>query len=81
MSAVNSTGPSPQKLDMKDQSWSKICTNTLEQIDTFNYTVIYLYEVEKDLSMKVSPIKNWRHKHTIADFQIKRFTTDPLKKS
>lgn len=40
MSAVNSTSPSPQKLHIKNQSWSKIYTNTLGQIDTFNYTVI-----------------------------------------
>lgn len=69
MSAVNSTSPSPQKLDVKDQSWSKICTNTLEQIDTFNYTDICLYEVEKDLSTKVSLIKNWRHKYKIENFK------------
>lgn len=44
-------------------------------------TVICLYEVEKDLSIKVSLIKNWRHKHTIANFQIKRCNTNPLKMS
>jgi hypothetical protein len=38
VSAVISTGPPPQKLDMKHQSWSKICTITLGQINTFNYT-------------------------------------------
>jgi hypothetical protein len=63
VSAVISIGLSPQKLDVKYQSCSKICTNTLGQIDTNNYTNIYLHEIEKYPGIKALIVKNWRQEN------------------